>query len=78
MSKQGKYKQLFSNSILYSIGNFGSSAVSFLLLPLYTNALTTGQYGYIDIIQTLIDLLLPVLSLNFADSILRYTLDGKH
>lgn len=78
MDKTNKYQQLLNNSIIYSIGNFGSSFVNFLMLPLYTYTLTTYQYGSIDIIQTLIDLSLPILSLNLSDAILRFTLDDKY
>lgn len=40
-----KYKYLFKNVGLLTISNFGSKILSFLLVPLYTSLLTTGEYG---------------------------------
>lgn len=70
-----KYKELFKNLGLLTISNFGSKILTFLLVPLYTNVLTIGEYGTYDLYITTTLLLSPVLSLNIADSVMRFALE---
>ena len=42
------YKYLFKNIGLLTISNFTSKILTFLLVPLYTNVLTTEEYGTYD------------------------------
>lgn len=69
-------KTLLKNTILYSISNFGSKFLSFLLLPLYTYYLTTGDYGYFDLITTTVMLLIPLITFQINDGLYRYLLDS--
>ena len=46
-----KYKRLFSNTLIFAIGTFGSKLLAFFLMPLYTNVLTDAQYGTSDLLQ---------------------------
>ena len=73
-----KYKYLFKNVGLLAIGQFGSRLLSFFLVPLYTTILTTSDYGTFDLYNTIIQLLVPLLTLNIYDGILRFALDGKN
>lgn len=70
-----KYKRLFNNSILFSIGELGSKLITFIMLPLYTYALTTSEFGTMDLMVTTTSLLLPVVGLSIFDSVLRFTMD---
>lgn len=70
-----KYKELFKNLGLLTISNFGSKILTFLLVPLYTNVLTIGEYGTYDLYITTTLLLSPVLSLNIADAVMRFALE---
>ena len=72
-----KYRYLFKNVGLMAIGQFGSRMLSFLLVPLYTSVLSTADYGTFDLYSTIIQLLMPVLSLNIYDAVLRFALDKK-
>ena len=66
---------LIKNTILFSIGNFGSKIINFLLVPLYTNILTTSEYGTLDLITVLSMVLVPIITLNISESIMRFSLD---
>lgn len=77
MKKEGKYKYLLKNVGLLSLSNFGSKILSFILIPLYTNLLTTEEYGTYDIYSTTISLLIPILTLNIINAVLRYSLDKE-
>ena len=72
-SQRGKY--LLKNSILFALGNFGTKIISFFLVPVYTNILTTSQYGTVDLIYTVGTVLVPLLTLNIGEAIMRFALD---
>ena len=73
-----KYKSLFKNIGLFSIGSFGSKIISFLLLPLYTAILSTSEYGLVDLINSTAQLLIPVLLLSIQDATLRFSMDPEY
>lgn len=73
-----KYKDLSKNILLFTISNFGSKIIAFLMVPLYTYVLTTSQYGEIDLISTTVQLIIPVLTVNIQDAVLRFALDKRH
>lgn len=64
-----KYKKLGKNTFLVFIGRAGSSLVSLLMLPLYTNWLTTEEYGTVDLISTYSTILLSIITCCIADAI---------
>lgn len=72
-----KYKFLSKNMLLFSISSFGQKILAFLLVPLYTNVLSTAEYGTVDLVTTTVNLLLPVFTLNISESVMRFTLDDK-
>lgn len=51
--------------------------LKFLLIPIYTRYLTTFEYGSIDIIETTVNILIPVFTLGINEAVLRFTLDKK-
>ena len=71
----GKYKKLGKNVALLTIGNFASKLLSFLLVPFYTAALSTSEYGTADMITTSVNLVMPVFTLLVYESVMRYSLD---
>ena len=77
MKAENKYKKLFQNIGLFSIVNFGSKVLSFLLVPIYTHVLTASEYGTIDIYSTSINLLLPLISLSIFDAVFRFVVDNN-
>ncbi|WP_283701979.1 lipopolysaccharide biosynthesis protein [Clostridium perfringens] len=75
---KSKYKSLTKNTFIIGVGNIGSSMISFLLIPLFTNYLTAAEYGQIDFTMIIITLLVPVFTLNFTEVIIRFGLDNKY
>lgn len=72
-----RYVELFKNTGLLAIGNFSSKILVFLLVPLYTNVLSTSEYGLYDLFITTVQLLIPFFTLNVTDGVLRFTLENK-
>ncbi len=70
-----KYKKLFSNTVIFAIGTFSSKVLVFLLMPLYTWALSPDEYAVTDLIVQSGNLLLPLVSLGIVNSIIRFGLD---
>lgn len=74
---QERTKKLLKETGWFAIGNFGSKILSLLLVPLYTNVLSTNEYGTLDIIATTITLLIPVLTMEMANGIFRFAMDKE-
>ncbi len=72
-----QYKSLIKNSFLFAIGTIGSSAISFFMLPLYTRMLTTSEYGQLDILQTTISLLIPLVTFQVVEAVFRFSVDMR-
>lgn len=70
-----KYKYLLKNVGILFLGNFSSKILVFLLVPLYTSVLSTEEYGTYDLMYSLIQILLPILTLNIISAVMRFLLD---
>ena len=63
---------------LLTLSSFATKLLSFFLVPLYTNILTTTEYGTYDLFNTTIGVLLPILTLNIQESVLRFALEKDY
>lgn len=70
-----KYLQLLSNTFIFALGTFGSKLMVFLLMPLYTRVLTTGDYGTMDVIVNISNMLLPLVMVSINDGVIRFGMD---
>lgn len=77
-SSRKKYQELINNTVIFGVGSFGSKIISFLLVPLYTNLLTTEQYGTADLVMTCSNIIVPIASLVIQDSVLRFGLSKNY
>lgn len=66
ISRSNKY--LLKNMVIIAMGNFSSKLVAFILVPLYTAYLTTAECGMYDLSWSMIQLVLPVITMNVVDS----------
>ena len=74
--QKGRYQYLASNIALFSVSNFVSKILVFLLVPLYTGVLSTYEYGIADIMQVTLLLLVPMLTLNMGEAALRFGIEN--
>lgn len=70
-------KGLFRETIIYSIGAFGSKVLKFLLVPLYTFFLTKKEMGEYDLFLTTITLIVPLASFQISDAIYRWLISAE-
>ena len=75
MVSESRNRYLLKNTLIFTLGNIGARMISFLLIPLYTNVLTKSQYGTVDLITTISTVAGPMLTLNIAESVMRFGLD---
>lgn len=74
---KGKYGSLIRDLLFFTISTFVPKAISFFLVPLYTNCLTTAEYGIADLLSTTVSLAIPFLTLDINDAVLRFTIENK-
>lgn len=72
---KSREKYLFKNTMVFAIGSIGTKMIAFFLVPLYTNTLNTSEYGIADLIYTIGTVLVPLLTLNISEAIMRFALD---
>ncbi len=70
-----KYRTLATNTLLLSIGTFGSKLLVFFMVRFYTGYLSPAAYGTADLITQTGDLLLPIVSLDITDAVFRFSAD---
>ena len=71
-------KSLFKNTIIITIGKICTQLITFLLLPLYTGILTTAEYGTVDLLNTLVSLCLPIITLQIEQAVFRELLEVRN
>ena len=72
-----KKKQLAKNTMIIFLGRVCTQLISYFLLPLFTTYLTKKEYGTVDLIQSYVTLLVPVITLELEMSIFRYLIDSR-
>ncbi|MCC2248680.1 MAG: lipopolysaccharide biosynthesis protein [Bacillota bacterium] len=72
-----KGEKLAKDTILYSIATFGSKALVFFMLPVYTHYFTTDEYGTWDLVLTTSSLLAPIISFELVSAVYRWLIVEK-
>lgn len=69
-----KYLRLIKDILIFAIGNLGSKLILFLMVPLYTNFLTTSEYGTAELVFTISQLIIPIVSVAIWNGVIRFGL----
>lgn len=70
-------KQLIKNTAIITFGKVCTQLMSFFLLPLYTSILTEEEYGIVDLVNTIVQLFLPIVTFQIEQSIFRFLVDSR-
>lgn len=70
-------ESLAKNTVILAIGNVLPKAVSFITLPILTACLTKAEYGTYDLINTLVSLFLPLVTLQIQTAAFRFLIDKR-
>lgn len=71
-------KALAKNTIILAIGNVLPKAVSFVTLPILTACLTKAEYGTYDLVNTLVSLFLPLVTLQIQSAAFRFLIEKRN
>lgn len=69
-----KFRELIKDTFIFSLGSLGSKLILFILVPLYTNYLTTAEYGIAELVFTIAQLLIPIASVTIWNGLIRFGL----
>ncbi|GIV17791.1 MAG: polysaccharide biosynthesis protein [Armatimonadota bacterium] len=65
-------RSLVKDSAVYAVGTIASRLVGFIMIPVYTRVLTPADYGIIETIVRLVDIIGLFLALGLAEALLRH------
>lgn len=74
---ENRKKQLAGNTAILLVGKISTQFLSFFLLPLYTAILAPEEYGIVDLFNTYITLLLPIVGFQMDLGLFRFMLDAR-
>lgn len=78
MKTDNRKKQLAKNTAIVALGQICTKFISFFLLPLYTALLSTEEYGIVDLLNTYISLLIPLIFLQMDQAIFRFLIEVRN
>lgn len=70
-------KELVKNTAIVAVGRVCTKLLSFFLLPFYTAVLSAEDYGIVDLFNTYISLLLPLIVFQIEDALFRFSIDVR-
>ncbi len=65
------------NTIILLLGSILGKGISFILFPILSHKVSTETYGLFDVISTYISLLIPVISLQTHEAMVRYSVTAN-
>lgn len=68
-------KYLAKNMALFALNSIGTKLITFLLVPVYTKAFTTAEYGGVDLVTAIATILVPIITINIGEAVMRFSLD---
>lgn len=78
MAQVNRYKQLFSFTLILSIGTILSKLMTYVVLtPLYTHCLDKAEFSAVEIVVQTANMLMPLVSLCINQAVLRFGMDGE-
>ena len=67
-----KYIALLKDTAIFASGSFGSKIILFFLVPLYTNYLSTEEYGIAELVTTFVSLVVPFSAVSIGQALIRF------
>ncbi len=67
-----KLRTTVKQTAIYSIGNMSTKLIGLILLPLYTDYLTTADYGILSIFEITSQFLTAILGFRMSGAMMRW------
>ena len=74
---KSKYKTLAGDTVIFGIGNFLMKLIQLVLMPVLTVALTADQYGAAELLNSVTELVYPIVCLCIHDALFRFAITGE-
>ena len=71
-------KKLVGQTAIYGLSSIVGRLLNFLLVPLYTSVFTTGEYGTLSVLMTVVAFSMVVLTFGFETAFFHYTNKEKN
>ena len=72
-----KYKELLSDTRIFALSNFASKILLFLLVPFYTYKLSSSEFGIVELVIALSNIIIPLASFGIYEAVFRYSFDSN-
>ena len=76
MSKE--LKKLTKNTIIFWVGIFLGKVVSFIMLPIYTRYLSPSEYGVLEMLEMMVDVVSMIVSVGILNTVFKYYYDSDN
>lgn len=70
-------KELVKNTAILAIGKVCTKFLAFFMLPFYTAVLSTEDYGVVDVFNTYVSLLFPIILFQIENALFRFIIDVR-
>lgn len=72
-----KAKKFIKTSAIYFVGQMATKLIAMFLLPLYSNKFSPEQFGYFDLTNGVLSVIVPLFCLEIWSCVLRFIFDYK-
>jgi O-antigen/teichoic acid export membrane protein len=66
---------VFKHSLVYAIGDIVGKCIGFILIPVYTHYLSTGEYGVLELLELTTYIVALLLAMGLGQSVVRFYYD---
>lgn len=77
LDMKDKNHQLIKNTLILGTGQLVPKILSLVILPILTSHLSTYEYGVYDLILSIADLLIPIITIQIQQAVFRYLLSAN-
>lgn len=72
-----EFNRILKHSVIYGVGNILTKMIGFLLIPVYTQVLSTEKYGLMELLQNTQNVIGIIVGMGLATAILRFYSEDK-
>lgn len=73
-----KKNEFIKNTFILLIGKFATQFSTLLLIPIFTHYFMPDDYGWVDLLQTYVFLIVPVITLRMDSAVFRFLIDKRN
>ena len=71
-SRQNMLRYLIKDSAIYAVGTLAGQIIGFVMMPVYTRVLTPADYGVVETVMRIVDVINLFLAMGMVEAFLRH------